>query len=161
MELLIGEDFIDLEGWMLKDLWVIIVGLIGGVSVGIQSPIAGAMGQKVGGTASSFIIHLSGMILSGALLYLRGGEKIRTWNTLPWYMLGAGVFGVILYQTISVTLPKLGSTLMVTLIITGQLIMGVIIDHFGWLGVPVHPVTLSRIIGVLALLGGGYMIARG
>ena len=68
---------------MLKDLWVIIVGLIGGVAVGIQSPIAGAMGQKVGGTASSFIIHLSGMIFSGVFLYLRGGEKIRNWNTLP------------------------------------------------------------------------------
>ena len=62
---------------MFKDLWVIIVGLIGGAAVGIQSPIAGAMGQKVGGTASSFIIHLSGMILSGVLLFLRGGEKIR------------------------------------------------------------------------------------
>ena len=100
-------------------------------------------------------------VLSGVLLYLRGGEKIRNWNTLPWYMLGAGVFGVILYLTINVTLPKLGSTWMVTLIITGQLIIGVIIDHFGWLGVPVHSVSLSRIIGVLALLGGGYMIARG
>jgi transporter family-2 protein len=146
---------------MFKDLWVIIVGLIGGAAVGIQSPIAGAMGQKVGGTASSFIIHLSGMILSGVLLVLLGGEKIRNWNTLPWYMLGAGVFGVILYQTINITLPKLGSTMMVTLIITGQLVIGVIIDHFGWLGVPVHPVSVSRIIGVLALLGGGFMIARG
>jgi transporter family-2 protein len=146
---------------MFKDLWVIIVGLIGGAAVGIQSPIAGAMGQKVGGTASSFIIHLSGMILSGVLLVLLGGEKIRNWNTLPWYMLGAGVFGVILYQTINITLPKLGSTMMVTLIITGQLVIGVIIDHFGWLGVPAHPVSVSRIIGVLALLGGGFMIARG
>jgi len=146
---------------MLKDLWVFIVGLIGGAAVGIQSPIAGSMGQKVGGTASSFIIHLSGMIISGVLLYFRGGERIRNWNTLPWYMLGAGVFGVILYQTINVTLPRLGSTLMVTLIISGQLLVGVIIDHFGWLGVPVHPVSLSRIVGLLALLGGGYLIARG
>jgi transporter family-2 protein len=76
-------------------------------------------------------------------------------------MLGAGVFGVILYQTINVTLPRLGSTLMVTLIISGQLLLGVIIDHFGWLGVPIHPVSLSRIVGLLALLGGGYLIVRG
>lgn len=146
---------------MLKDLWVILVGLIGGAAVGVQSPIAGSMGQKVGGTASSFIIHLSGMIISGILLYLRGGEKIRFWNTLPWYMLGAGVFGVILYQTINVTLPRLGSTLMITLIISGQLLLGVIIDHFGWFGVPVHPVSISRVVGLLALLAGGYLIARG
>ena len=139
---------------------VILIGLIGGAAVGIQSPIAGAMGKRVGGTASSFIIHLSGMILSGVLLVLRGGEKIRDWHTLPWYMLGAGIFGLILYQTINVTLPRVGSTMMIALIITGQLLMGVIIDHFGWFGVAPHPIDLSRTLGVIALLVGGYLIAR-
>lgn len=146
---------------MLNIFWIIIIGLIGGAAVGIQSPIAGAMGQKVGGIAGSFIVHLSGMIFSGIYLFIRGGENIRDWNTLPWYMLCAGIFGLILYQTISITLPRLGSTLMVTLIIIGQLVLGVVIDHFGWLGVPIHPVSFSRFLGVLALLGGGYLIARG
>lgn len=146
---------------MLNIFWIIIIGLIGGAAVGIQSPIAGAMGQKVGGIAGSFIVHLSGMIFSGIFLFIRGGEKIRDWNTLPWYMLCAGIFGLILYQTISITLPRLGSTMMVTLIIIGQLVLGVVIDHFGWLGVPVHPISVSRMVGVLALLGGGYLIARG
>lgn len=139
---------------------VILIGLIGGAAVGIQSPIAGAMGRRIGGTASSFVIHLSGMVFSGLLLFGRGGENIRDWRTLPWYMLGAGVFGLILYQTINVTLPRLGSTMMVTLIIIGQLLVGVLIDHFGWLGVVPRPIDASRIFGVLALLVGGYLIAR-
>jgi transporter family-2 protein len=139
---------------------VILIGLIGGVAVGIQSPIAGAMGQKVGGTASSFIIHLSGMIFSGILLFLSGGEKIREWRTLPWYMLGAGIFGLILYQTISVTLPRLGSTMMITLIIIGQLLVGVIIDHFGLLGVATRHMDVSRAIGIIVLFIGGYLIAK-
>ncbi len=139
---------------------VILIGLMGGAAVGIQSPIAGAMGQKIGGTASSFIVHLSGMILSGILLVIVGGEKIRDWRTLPWYMLGAGIFGLILYQTISVTLPRLGSTMMVTLIIIGQLVVGIIIDHFGLLGVATRHIDLSRVLGIIALLIGGYLIAR-
>jgi len=52
---------------------VILAGLIGGIAVGIQSPIAGAMGQKIGGTASSVIVHLSGFIFSLILLVFRGG----------------------------------------------------------------------------------------
>jgi bacterial/archaeal transporter family-2 protein len=40
---------------MLEFGLVILIGLIGGIAVGIQSPIAGAMGQKIGGTASSVI----------------------------------------------------------------------------------------------------------
>jgi bacterial/archaeal transporter family-2 protein len=145
---------------MFQNFITIIIGLIGGAAVGIQGPIAGAMGQRVGGTASSFIVHFSGMLLSALLLWARGGENMKDWRSLPWYMLGAGVFGVILYQTINVTLPRLGSTMMVALIITGQLLVGMLIDHFGWLGVTPHPITPARLGGALVLLAGAYLISR-
>jgi len=145
---------------MIESLVIIMIGLLGGIAVGIQSPIAGAMAQRVGGTASSFVVHLSGAILSGMLLFLRGGEKIRDWQTLPWYMLIAGIWGVILYLTISVTLPRLGGTMVVTLIIIGQLLVGIVIDNFGWLSVPVHPISVARILGVGVLLAGAYLIAQ-
>jgi transporter family-2 protein len=142
-------------------IWlVILIGLIGGVGVGLQVPIAGAMGQRVGGIASSFIIHLSGAIFSGLFLFLRGGEKIRDWTTLPWYMLIAGIFGLILYLTINVTLPRLGSTMMVSLIIVGQLMAGVVIDHFGLLGVVTRHIDLPRAIGLVVLVLGAYLIAK-
>jgi transporter family-2 protein len=146
--------------FMLDYALIIFIGLLGGVAVGIQSPIAGAMGQKIGGTASSFIVHVSGAILSGLLLFLRGGENIREWQSLPWYMLIAGVWGLLLYLTISVTLPRIGGTMVVTLIIIGQLMVGTIIDHFGWLNVPVHPISVTRIMGIVVLLVGGWLIAR-
>ncbi len=139
---------------------VILIGLVGGVSVGMQTPIGGAMGQRVGGIASSFIIHFSGMVLSGVYLFMRGGEKIRDWHTLPWYMLGAGIFGVILYQTINVTLPRLGGTMTTALIIVGQLLMGVAVDHFGLFGVAVRPIDLPRAIGVIILFVGSYLIVK-
>lgn len=144
----------------MANWWVILIGLLGGVAVGLQSPLAGSMGQRVGGTASSFIIHVSGAIFSGVLLFLRGGERIREWRTLPWYMLAAGIFGLILYQTISITLPRLGSTMMIVLIIIGQLVLGVVVDHFGLFGVTQRPIDLLRMLGVLALILGGYLISR-
>jgi transporter family-2 protein len=130
------------------------------VAVGFQGPIAGAMGQRIGGTASSLIVHVGGAVISALLLAFRHGENIQAWKSLPWYMLIAGVFGVILYQTINITLPRLGSTVMVMLIIIGQLGIGVLIDHFGWLGVAVHPISLNRVIGLLLLLAGGFFISR-
>jgi transporter family-2 protein len=142
-------------------IWLVfLIGLIGGAAVGLQSPIAGAMGQRLGGIASSLIIHVSGAIFSGLFLFLRGGEKIKDWPTLPWYMLFAGVFGLILYQTINVTLPRLGSTMMVVLIIIGQLLVGMIIDHFGLLGVTTRHIDLTRAIGIVVLVLGAYLIAK-
>lgn len=144
----------------MEKILVYLVGLLGGVAVGVQSPIAGKMGQRIGGTAGSFIVHLGGLILSGLLLIFRGGENIRDWQKLPWYMFFAGAFGLILYLTINYTLPRVGSTMMITLIIVGQLLMGVMVDQFGWFGVPVRTIDLPRIAGVLLLLAGGYLISR-
>jgi bacterial/archaeal transporter family-2 protein len=142
-------------------IWlVILIGLVGGVAVGLQAPIGGSMGARIGGTASSFIIHLGGLIFSGILLFLRGGEKIRDWQTLPPYMLAAGIFGLILYLTISVTQPRLGSAMMIALIIVGQLLVGVILDHYGLLGVAVRQIDLPRVLGIIALVAGAYLVAR-
>jgi transporter family-2 protein len=142
-------------------IWLVfLIGILGGVAVGLQSPMAGAIGQRLGGVASSFIVHVSGAIFSGLFLFIRGGEKIREWRTLPGYMLFAGLFGLLLYMTISVTLPRLGSTMMVVLIIVGQLVTGAIIDHFGLLGVATRHIDPLRVLGLVVLVLGAYLIAR-
>lgn len=145
---------------MLDKLLTLLIGLIGGFAVGLQSPIAGAMGGQVGGIASSFIIHLSGAILSGALLAAVGGEQIHNWRTLPWYMLTCGGLGVILYMTIRYTMPRLGGASMVMLIIIGQLLMGVLVDQFGWFGVAIRPLTGQRLLAIGLLMAGGFLLGR-
>ena len=145
---------------ILESITTLIIGLLGGASVGLQSPISGLMGQRIGGLAASFVIHVSGAIFSGLLLFTQRGENIREWRTLPWYMLIAGIFGVILYLTLNHTMPRIGPGVAVTLLIVGQLLMGVLIDQFGWFGVPVRPLDISRLLGVVLLLVGGYLLSR-
>ena len=145
---------------MLETIIGVIIGLTGGIAVGIQSPLSGVMSEKVGGAASSFIIHVSGAIVSGVLLLGRGGEKIENWRILPWYMFGLGSLGVVLYLTLSYTIPKMGATSAVTLIIVGQLIMGLLLDSFGWFGLPTRPIEITRMFGVVLLLGGSYLMVK-
>ena len=105
--------------WMM-----ILICIISGIGVGLQAQIAGGMGQRIGGAASSLIIHLGGAIFSALYLFTKGGENIKEWHQLPIYMLGAGIFGLILYLSINIAMPRLGGTMMITLILTGQLIAG-------------------------------------
>lgn len=145
---------------MVETILAVFIGLIGGFAVGMQTPLSGIMSERVGGASSSFIIHLSGAIVSGLLLVVRGGEKIQAWRSLPWYMLGLGTFGVILYLTLSYTIPRLGATAAVTLVIVGQLSMGVIIDTFGWFGISARPLDVTRVLAVGLLLAGAYLIVK-
>jgi transporter family-2 protein len=145
---------------LLGGLSVIIVGLIGGVAVGLQGPMSGAMSARLGPMVSSLIIHVGGAILSAVILLLTGGVNMRAFQDLPKPYLLAGVFGVILYLTFAYTIPRVGATVAIALLVLAQMTLGMLIDHFGWFGVPVNPINPTRIVGAALLLGGAYLITR-
>ncbi|HUI89387.1 MAG TPA: DMT family transporter [Anaerolineales bacterium] len=145
---------------MANLMLTVLIGMIGGLAVGMQGPIVSQMSQRIGTMAGSFVVHVSGAILSGALLLALGGENLGNWRSLSWYMFLSGSFGVILYLTINQTMPRLGATTALALIIIGQLVMGIVIDQFGWFGVAVRPVDLVRLLGAGLLITGGYLIVR-
>ena len=139
---------------------VVIIGLIGGLAVGIQGPISGAISQKLGPVSASLIIHIGGLIASAVLLFILGGEKIGDWQSLPKPYLLAGIFGLILYLTLSVTLPRIGVANTVTLLIAAQLGTALLIDQFGWFDVPVHTIDIPRLIGVGLMIVAAFLISR-
>ena len=145
---------------MANLILTVLIGIVGGLAVGMQGPIVSQMSQRIGTMAGTFIVHVSGAILSGAILLVLGGEKIGNWRNLSWYMFLSGSFGVVLYLTLNQTMPRLGATTALALIIIGQLTMGIIIDHFGLFGVSVRPVDLMRLAGAGLLIAGGYLIIR-
>jgi transporter family-2 protein len=152
--------FPERHGGMFSTLLTALIGTLGGVSVGLQGPIAAQMGKRVGSAASSFVVHVSGAILSGALLLARGGEQMQNWRSLTWYMLGSGAFGLILYLTINHTMPRLGATTALALIIIGQLAVGIVTDHFGLFGVAVRHIDPVRALGLVLLIAGGYLVVK-
>lgn len=135
-------------------------GLLGGVAVGTTTPIAGAMSQRVGGAESSFIVHLGGAVASLALIFARRGESIAQWRELPWYMLGCGALGLVLYLSVTHTLPKLGATAAVTLIIVGQLLAGLLIDHIGAFGAIPREINPARVVGIIFVLAGAFILVK-
>ena len=145
---------------MLNLVVTVLIGVVGGLAVGMQGPIVSQMSQRIGSLGGSFVVHISGAFLSGVLLLALGGENIRNWRSLSWYMFLSGSFGVILYLTLNHTMPRLGATTALALIIIGQLVMGILIDQFGLFGVSVRPVDLTRLVGAGLLIAGGYLIVR-
>ena len=145
---------------MIETLIIVAIGLIGGIAVGTQAPIAGAMGQRVGGASSSLIVHLGGAVASLLLLIARRGEQIHEWRNLPWYMLGCGAFGLVLYLSLNHTIPRVGATTAITLLIVGQLLTGLVIDHFGAFGITPRAVDSNRIVATALLLAGAYLMVR-
>lgn len=140
--------------------FVILIGLIGGVAVGFQGPLTSLMSQRLGFMESIFIVHAGGAIAAGVPLMMVGGGRLGAWRSVPWYALGAGILGLVVLGAISYTIPRLGIATTITVIVVGQLLIGTVSDHFGWLGAAVRPLDLTRTLGLLILLVGTWLVVR-
>ena len=142
-------------------MMVLMVGMLGGIAVGIQTPMANLMSVKLGVPESAFFVHLSGAVVAALpILLIHRGGQLKAWQDVPFYVLWAGAFGIIFVSSISYTIPRVGVAGGIILVIAGQLIMAVLIDHFGWLGVEVRHFQPSRLLGFGAMFLGIWLVIR-
>jgi transporter family-2 protein len=137
-----------------------LIAVIGGVAVGLQGPLTSMMSQRIGTLESVFIIHIGGAVIALLpLVFLRGGH-LSAWRSVPWYALMAGALGVVVLSAVSFTIPRLGASSTVTLLIAAELAVSAILDHYGLLGVTMHPIGLQRIGGFLLLMLATWLVVR-
>jgi bacterial/archaeal transporter family-2 protein len=145
---------------MQSILVVLLVGLIGGIAVGLQGPLASLVGSKLGAMESVFIVHLGGAIAGAIGILIQRNSKLGEWRSVPWYALVAGIFGMVVIAAISYAIPRVGATATIALVVAGQLVVSVTLDHFGWLGVDVRPIDIPRVAGIIVLFVGVWLIIR-
>ena len=109
---------------------------------------------------SVFIIHLGGLVASGLYLLFRGGGNLAVWKTAPWYALCGGLLGVVIVGGYSYIVPRIGLAPAITLAICAQLIFSAFLSHYGALGAVQQPLALSRVLGIIILMVGTWLIVR-
>jgi transporter family-2 protein len=139
---------------------IILVGLAGGIAVGLQSPMASMITQRLGIFESVFIVHVGGAVIALIPLLFYGGGKLSQWRSVPWYTLGAGIFGLVVIAAISYMIPRVGVAASIITVVAGQLLVGTVIDHYGWLGASVRPLDLTRSIGLAVVLFGVWLTVK-
>ena len=140
-------------------LLIILIGLAGGIAVGLQSHMASMITQRLGLFESIFIVHAGGAVIALIPLLIYG-NRFSQWRSVPWYALGAGVFGLIVVASVSYMIPRIGVAGAVTLITEGQLLIGTILDHYGLLGTAARSLDFTRIFGMSVVLMGVWLTVK-
>lgn len=138
----------------------LLVGFLAGVAIAFQGPLASAMSQRIGALESTFIVHIGGAILAGLPLIFMAGGRLSGWRQVPPAALGTGALGVILILGMTYTIPRIGVTATVAVLVAAQLIVGAVLDHYGWLGMEVRPFGALRAAGIAVLFLGTWMLSR-
>jgi len=72
-------------------------------------------------------------------------------------LLTAGILGACLVFAIAWLIPQVGAGPVMITLLAGQILGGLLMSHFGWLGSPVQPVTMTKLAGVVLMIGGVVM----
>jgi len=76
------------------------------------------------------------------------------------FLLTAGIFGACLVFAIAWLIPRVGAGSVMITLLAGQVLGGLIMSHYGWLGSPVQPITVAKVVGVVVMIGGVVLATR-
>lgn len=134
-----------------------------GVSVMVQQALNANLRAELSSAAwSGFVSYFVGVLCMVVLATaLRDPvPSTATMARVPLWAWSGGLFGAIFIALSIVTIPKLGGAAYIAILVTGQMIAALVLDHFGWLGIPERQIDLPRLLGVALLIGGVVLIRR-
>jgi transporter family-2 protein len=148
----------------MNQLHLTILAFVGGIFLAIQGGLNAQLGSLLKSPLlASLIAFLCSALFAGfiVLISIRQIPTLDQVQAIPTYLWFAGaLFSVLGISMYYYTIPRLGISTMISLGLSGQLIISVIAGHFGWFGMPVEPVTIKRLFGVMAMIIGIIMINR-
>jgi bacterial/archaeal transporter family-2 protein len=145
---------------MDRGVAVFLMAAVGGL-IALQPAVNAGLGRTTGNITAALISFAIGTLLLAVIMAL-GGQTSGLGSTfdLPWYYLLGGVLGAAYVFTALVTVSSIGAGGVAAATITGQLTASIVLDRLGVLGLEETPITLERVLGVLLLLAGTYLIVR-
>jgi transporter family-2 protein len=129
------------------------------LQVGMNSRLRTVLQNANSAALVSFLVGTLGLI--ALLVVTRAPMPARdTLAAVPLWAWFGGLMGAFYVAISTVVASQLGTTSLLALALLGQLATALVVDHFGWMGLPEHPITLTRLAGVALLGAGVWLITR-
>jgi len=145
--------------FLLLVVLTVITGGILPIQAGLNSKLARASGSSVIAALISFLVGTVALVLY-LIITRREAVQWPALKAVPLWFFAGGLIGAFYVAVITYIVPGLGAALTFSLVVTGQMIAAMVIDHYGWLGMTVKEISLGRMAGVILLIAGVIMIRK-
>jgi transporter family-2 protein len=128
------------------------------IQFGINAQLANWLDSPLRATLVSFAVGTLALFLVMVVAY-RDWPSSGQIGGAPWWVWAGGLLGAFYVLGSVVTAPKLGAATLVAVILAGQAVASLLVDHYGWVGFDENPVTPGRLLGI-ALVAAGVALVR-
>lgn len=146
---------------MDKVIWIVIVAIAGAllpIQAGLNTRMGKEITSPVWASLISFVVGAIALLIY--VIVTKNSFQLSGLKTVPAYTWAAGALGAFYVTVVVLAFPKLGPALTFGLIVAGQLLISLFLDHFNILVHQQHSINIYRIIGMLLIVGGVVLIRK-
>ena len=137
--------------------------------IGCAIPLQAAINNQLKGNLeqSTLLAALVSFTVGPIALAVRAistGQRVvalANVGKVPAWQLTGGLLGAVFVFGTTLLAPRIGVARMLALIVAGQLVVSLLMDRGGWLGLPVRELTSTRAIGALLIVAGVVLVNFG
>jgi transporter family-2 protein len=140
-----------------------LLSLLAGIAVAIQTGVNSQLRHDTGSPIFTALISFSTGTIALLILYFlffRQSPAFPQGYTFEWWKFTGGLCGVLYITAVVIAAPRIGAANALGFIVAGQFIAAIIIDHYGWMGLPIKAISMYRVSGIALLLAGVYLIQK-
>lgn len=145
--------------WFLI-FFALVAGTLLPIQAGINTQLARVLGHPLLAASVSFVVGAIALLLYTFVFHIWGTSVSSVAMRTPWYLWIGGLLGAVYLTATIILAPLLGAATMIGLIVAGQMLASITLDHFGLVGFPVHPINFWRGLGAILLICGVALIQR-
>ncbi|MCK8828238.1 DMT family transporter [Natroniella acetigena] len=141
-------------------IFFFIVAAVSGTAMAVQGSLNSALGKVVGEVEATFIVHMIATLVIALILFAfnLGQGNLGKFMSAPWYTYLGGLLNVIILYGVLFSIPRLGVANATTLIIVGQVLTAILIDHLGIWGLERIPFRWIQGLGLVLLAIGARLL---
>ncbi|HEX8636945.1 MAG TPA: DMT family transporter [Pyrinomonadaceae bacterium] len=121
------------------------------LAASVDSPVLAAFISFAVGTIALFVY----ILLTGVPL-----NSLASAKDAPLVAWVGGFLGAFFVSVMVTIVPRIGVALSFSLAIAGQMLITLLIDHYGWLGVTEKPINTMRVLGATLITIGVVLIRK-
>ena len=131
-----------------------------GIVLAVHLAMNGRVGEIIGNPRVANAVFWCIGALTAIVVGLTGwqSEAFSQITQINPLMLTAGVMGALLVFAIAALIPQVGAAGLFISLLTGQVITAMVLSHYGWLGSPVEPINIYKIVGVVLMIAGAIIV---
>lgn len=128
----------------------------------VNSQLGRALDDVVLATLISFIVGSVTLLI--VFLYRNnwsaGGGSLQGLRDVPPILYIGGILGAIYVTAVAALIPKIGVANTMIAVILGQVLLSLLLDHIGVLGIEVRALSWSRLLGAGLVVSGLVLVVK-